>query len=182
VAALALVALAAIALSGCARKAAPPATETAAVAPAPVAVRGAPADPELDALEQVAGELDSLIERGGRESLALAAHTDSVAAGTLDAAVAGERWLAWGEPWVARVAALERTLPPMPSPDAPVARRAAHREVRLALYELRLLPSNDPEHLLPLRDDCVRHAANARRALDTARGLLAQARAESLGA
>lgn len=172
----------ALALVSCSRPGARTSSDEAASAlPETTAVRTAPVTPELDALESTLGALDTLAARAADEITPLVIASDSVYVGGADPEAAKLRWAQWGEPWNAKLASLERGLPAESASGASHALRYANRSVRMVIYELRLIPSADPEQPVPLRADAQKHLENARRALVETRQLIARARIEGAG-
>lgn len=153
----------------------------ASAAPESTSVLETPVSPELAAIEHAIAELDTLAARAAVEIAPLVEASDSVYSAAADAEAARLRWARWGEPWNAKLAALERALPPEPANGASHSLRYANRSVRTVIYELRLVPSVDPEQPVPPRADAEKHLDNARRALVDARALAARARVETAG-
>lgn len=150
-------------------------------APETTAVPEAPVSPELDAIEHTIAELDTLAARAGLEIAPLVEASDSVHVAGADAEAARLRWARWGEPWNAKLAAIERALPPEPANGTSHSLRYANRSVRTVIYELRLIAPQDPDQPVPLRADAEKHLDNARRALVDAKALAARARVETAG-
>lgn len=179
------VALAALAATSCGRRGSPAnsasATTTPAVPASPAPAPPDPGSPEVQALEKAATELDTLVAHVEAETAHLVKATDPTATDTTGLGPARLAWEAWGEPWVAKLAAIERALPPAPAPGEAPALMQAHRRLRIAFYELRMIPWVGPEQPLPLQADYTQHVSNARDALTATREFLAQARRESSG-
>lgn len=153
----------------------------AGAAPETTSLRETPVSPELDAIERTIAELDTLAARAAVEIAPLGEASDSVHVGGADPEAARLRWARWGEPWNAKLAALERALPPEPAHGTSHSLRYANRSVRTVIYELRLIATLEPEQPVPLRTDAEKHLDNARRALVDARSLAARARIEAAG-
>ena len=183
--AFALLALTAFAMASCGRRSSSTHAAPAAVAP-PVASAPAPppvdpGPPDVQALAKAETELETLVAHVEAQTAGLVKGNDPTATDTTGTGPARQAWEAWGEPWVEHLAAIERALPPAPPPGEKAALTQAHRRLRVAFFELRMIPWVGPSQPLPLQVDFEKHVSNAREALAATREWLERAKQEARG-